>query len=90
MEVFVLVSYLEVLKHFQAHNLKWPILRKTHLYNNLFVVAPLWSKTMYGQTNAWVMLGCCLMVCTMHSHCLLELIGHDLIGLLPHGYVQGH
>jgi hypothetical protein len=51
MEVCVFMSYLEVFEHFWAHNLKWLILRETHLYNNLL----LWPKTMYGQTNAWVL-----------------------------------
>jgi hypothetical protein len=64
-----------------AHPQEKPLVQKP------LIVAPLWSETMYGQTNAWVMLGCCTMAATMHSHCLLELIGHDLIGLLPHGYI---
>jgi hypothetical protein len=86
MEVFVFMSYLKVLEHFQTHNLKWPILRKIHLYNNLL----LWHH--YGRRSCMgkLMLGCCLMASTMHSHYFLEFTRHDLIGLLPHWYVQGH
>lgn len=80
------MSYLDVLEHFWAHNLKWSILRLFHLYNNLLLWHHYGRRTCMGK----LMFRCCLMANTIHSHCFLEFTRHDLISLLPHGYVQGH